>query len=86
MAKTVNSSGTGTLSAAGPGTIASVTITDADVATGDKIVLTPTTRVEDSRGAFGIYTGASHSAGSFEVYADREQLPSDLTFNYISVT
>ena len=85
MAKTVNSSGTGTLPVSGPDTISSVVITDGSVAAGDKIIVTKTTSVSDVRGPFDIYTEASASAGSFTAYADKKQLPTAMNFHYITV-
>lgn len=76
------SQGTGTLSASGPGVIASVTVTDASINATDRIHLTETNAVKDIKGEFGIYV-SSVSAGSFVVKAKREQLPEDMTFNYI---
>ena len=83
--KTVNASGVGTLPVSGPGVVSSVTVTDAAVLAGDKIIVTPTTSVADQNGPFGAYAEASPDAGSFTVYANKAQLPTAMTFNYIAV-
>ena len=86
MAETIRASGTGTLSTSGPGVISSVTVSDTTVRTGDTIIVVPTNSVRDADGAFVADVGDITASTSFEVTADRAQLPSDLTFNYIIVT
>ena len=84
MAKTVTSSGTGTLAVSGPGTEPTVTITDGSVGATDKIILTPTSKgCFDANGEFVLFV-YSRAAGSF-VVRSREQLTTAITFNYISV-
>lgn len=84
MAKTVNASGTGTLPVSGPDEISSVTISDVNFDATDKGIVTPTNSVEDADGAFVPYV-ASIGNGSM-IVKTREQLPTAMTFNYISVT
>lgn len=76
------SSGEFTLAASGPGEIASVTVTDGDVAANSLIQVTPTNTVNDVRGAFTVSVVAG--AGEFVVTADRAQLPEDWDFTYIA--
>lgn len=76
------SEGNGTVSASGPGVIASVTVTDASVAVASNILIQPTSSPRDALGGFNYYV--TTAAGSFTVTMDREQLPEDFTFNYIS--
>ncbi len=84
VANTIGTNGEGTLLASGPGVQASLTVTDGSVVTTDRVMITERGRVRDSRGAFHAYV-ASVNAGSFVVKSDRDQLPSSLTFDYISV-
>lgn len=84
MAKTVNASGTGTLPVSGPGVISTVTITDTDFDATDKLIVTLSSSVEDADGQF-VPIAASIGNGS-AVVTTREQLPTAMTFNYISVT
>ena len=79
-----SSAGTGTLSASGPGVIASVTVTDASVGASDLVFITPTSSTYDLKGSFQLYV-SSVSAGSFVVKANRGQLPEDVTFNYHAI-
>lgn len=83
-------SGTFTLPASGPGVISSVDVSVSSLATSDRVVCTPASTASqrsswvDVNGSFQVEV--VKSSGSFTAYADREQLPDDVTFDYIVLT
>jgi hypothetical protein len=82
----ITSQGTGTLTKSAPGAIATVTITDANVAATDIILLTPTSAqpIATADKDYQIYL-ASVGTGSFVVKSNRVELPSNITFNYVAI-
>ena len=74
--------GTATLPKSGPGALSTVTVTDASIGATDVIVLQPTKTVRDAEGNFTYKTVAG--SGSFVLTADRPQLPTTWTFNWIA--
>ena len=88
-AGTIRWSGTFTLPASGPGSISSIAVTVTSLATTDCVVCTPSgtaaqTGWKDINGAFQVQI--VKASGTFTAYADRAQLPSDTTFDYIVLT
>ena len=81
MVLELQAAGTGTLTASGPGTVPSVTVSEATASTDDIVLLTPTAEVKDVEGTFQLYVDSIDNGVSFTVKS-REQLPEDLTFNY----
>ena len=74
--------GTFTLSASGPGSIATVVVTATGAAASDTVLITPTEAAIDGQGNFN-YRVTNVTSNAFTVTADRAQLPNDVDFMFI---
>lgn len=74
--------GTGTLPASGPGEVSTVVVTATSAAATSVVLVTPTATARDANGPF-TFKVTNVTTNAFTVTADRAQLPSAITFQFI---
>jgi len=86
MAITIIGSGTGTLPISAPGAQATVTVTDGAIATGDIVIITPTSLLPaDLKYNHSIFVTDIDDAG-FTVKSSFNNLGTAITFGYVIVS
>ena len=75
-------SGTATVSATGPASIATVDVTATGATANDTVLLTQTNLPSDTKGPFQ-FKVTDVTTNAFTITADRAQLPIDATFMFI---